>query len=60
MFLSFWQRTAEAVQGHPHHLQEVHFVVGQSERKGEVERGRQVDNFAYVGWGRDRGGGKEN
>jgi hypothetical protein len=37
-FCSWWQGTAKAVQGNPHHLQEVHFVVGQRERKVEVER----------------------
>ncbi len=36
------------------------FVVSQKERKVEVERGRQVDVSAHVGWGRDRGGDKEN
>jgi hypothetical protein len=48
-FCLCWQGTAKAVQGHAHHLQEVHFVVGQRERKVEVESGRQVDVSAYVG-----------
>ncbi len=48
-FCPCWQGTAEAVQGHPHHLLEVHFVVSQKERKLEEERGRQVDVSAHVG-----------
>jgi hypothetical protein len=49
-FCPCWQGTAEAVQGHPQHIQEVHtFYVGQRERGLKVERGRQVDVSAYVG-----------
>jgi hypothetical protein len=46
---SCWQGAADAVQWHAHHLQEVHFVGGQRERKVEVERGNQVDVCAHVG-----------
>ncbi len=59
-FCPCWQGTAEAVQGHPHHLQEVHFVVRQRERKVDVESGETGRCFCLVGWGGDTGGREEN
>jgi hypothetical protein len=47
MFLPMLAGNCRGVQEHPRHLQEVHFVVGQRERK--VERGIQVDVSAHVG-----------